>query len=227
MLGLHITGGALALLGAPVALAAYKGHRTHRLAGNVFFWGMAVVFVTAVYMSIAHSNPFLFMVGVFSFQMVLTGKRVLLYKTKKSLEKIAAFDWSFLAIALLSDLCLVAYGLYLIFFSGNYLGVVSIVFGLTGLDLVRILYRKFSGKETQTHRWLFNHIGNMIGGYIAAVTAFLVVNFEARYPIFLWLAPGIVGGGVIALFFSHYRKKLAGGKGVNELVQLKTAEVDG
>ncbi len=68
------------LLGAPVALIVHKGNKTHRIAGKIFFGEMTIVFVTAIYMSIYHNIPFLFMVGIFSYQIVVTGLRSLRYK---------------------------------------------------------------------------------------------------------------------------------------------------
>lgn len=37
------------------------------------------------------------------------------------------------------------------------------------------------------------HIGKITGGYIAATTAFVVVNNTFLPPLLAWLAPGVLG----------------------------------
>lgn len=221
-LAIHIAGGTLALLGAPVALFTAKGNKAHRLSGHVFFHGMTLVFFSAVYMSVAHRVPFLFMVAVFSYQMVLTGRRTLRYKTENDLKNVAAFDWVVVIASVISDILLVCYGLFLILSENDWFGIVGIAFGVTGLQLIHRTYRRISGRNFSKNDWLFEHLGNMIGGFIAAVTAFLVVNVKTDYPVLLWLGPAVVGGGVIAYFIAYYRRRLAQKREPNKIVSRRS-----
>jgi uncharacterized membrane protein len=222
MLAIHIGGGTLALLGAPVALLTAKGDKAHRISGNVFFHGMTLVFISAIYMSIAHGIPFLFMVAIFSYQMAVTGRRALRYKTQKDLKQVATLDRLIVVVSAISDLMLVAYGSHLLITRSSYIGIVGIAFGLIGLQLIYQTYKRLSGTRFNKSAWLFEHIGNMIGGYIAAVTAFLVVNIKTDYPVLLWLAPTVAGGGLIAYFISHYKRKIGKARELKQVVTIRS-----
>ena len=64
-------------------------------------------------------------------------------------------------------------------------GIAAIMFGMK--DLKNIRKKNFLKKN-----WLRLHIGKMVGGYIAAVTAFLVVN-QVFPGILNWFVPSIFG----------------------------------
>jgi hypothetical protein len=59
--------------------------------------------------------------------------------------------------------------------------------------------------------WWYTHLGNMIGSYIAAWSAFSVVTLS-RYlgdAWYVWLWPTIVGVPAIVLTTAYYRRKFA------------------
>ena len=72
----HILAGGIAVLGAALAIFSDKGKRLHVLSGRTFFWGMAIIFLTAIPMSIINSNVFLFLVAIFSFYLAYAGMRL-------------------------------------------------------------------------------------------------------------------------------------------------------
>ena len=49
-------------------------------------------------------------------------------------------------------------------------------------------------------------MGNMLGAYIATVSAFSVVNFTVLPPIVRWLWPTAVGVPLIILWIRHDRR---------------------
>ena len=49
----------------------------------------------------------------------------------------------------------------------------------------------------------------MLGSYIAAVTAFSVVNFDFLPTVARWLWPSVVGTPLIALWIVYYKLKFA------------------
>jgi hypothetical protein len=53
--------------------------------------------------------------------------------------------------------------------------------------------------------WWYKHMANMIGSYIAAVTAFSVVNFSFLPITVRWLWPTIIGTPLIALWITYYK----------------------
>jgi hypothetical protein len=44
----------------------------------------------------------------------------------------------------------------------------------------------------------------MMGGYISAVTAFIVVN-QLLPGVYGWIAPGVIGGVLIAVWSNKYK----------------------
>ena len=50
-------------------------------------------------------------------------------------------------------------------------------------------------------------MGGMIGSYIAAVSAFSVVNFHFLPPAVRWLWPSAIGVPAILLWIRYYRQK--------------------
>jgi hypothetical protein len=71
--------------------------------------------------------------------------------------------------------------------------------------------RSFVRKPTEKMFWWYTHLGNMIGSYIAAWSAFSVVTLS-RYlgdAWYVWLWPTIVGVPAIVLTTAYYRRKFA------------------
>ncbi len=62
--------------------------------------------------------------------------------------------------------------------------------------------------------WRFEHMGSMLGSYVATLTAVLVTNAPrlglASTSVFVWLGPTIVGVPAIAVWTACYRRKFAG-----------------
>ena len=57
--------------------------------------------------------------------------------------------------------------------------------------------------------WMYKHIGQMGGAYIATMTAFLVNNyrfFPFLPPIALWLLPTLFGTVLITIVLKKYKK---------------------
>ena len=62
--------------------------------------------------------------------------------------------------------------------------------------------------------WWYQHMADMIGTCIAALTAFLVVNARSlgmpRFSLLVWLAPTLVGVPAIVLWTLHYKRRFKG-----------------
>jgi len=70
---LHIAGGVVGLLSGVVAMAARKGGRLHRLAGNIFFVAMLVMAVFAIYLGFVRPRAFVnVFIGIFVGYLVAT-----------------------------------------------------------------------------------------------------------------------------------------------------------
>src|ERR1700735_1184332 len=93
VLALHIAMGAVAFVCAPVALATVKGGRMHRRWGKIYFWAMAGVAGTAVFLSIMLPILFLVLVAVFIFYAAFSGYRILYLKALTRGGKPHFVDW--------------------------------------------------------------------------------------------------------------------------------------
>lgn len=174
-------------------MATQKGSKPHRTAGKIYFWGMTGVFITAVFVSIMHNIPFLLMVGFFSYHMVCSGYRALSLKKLHLTQKPKVIDWAIAVVAGLFNIALLMWGIYNKFIVQENMGIVAIIFGLIGIQIVFTDVRKFFKKPSEKNHWLFSHIGGMMGGYIATWTAFLVVNINFLPALVIWLGPAALG----------------------------------
>lgn len=217
----HIVAGSVALVVAPVAMVVQKGGKTHRLFGKVFFWCMTWVFVTAVVMAFYHWIPFLLMIAFFSFYTVFAGYRTLYMKQLHRGQGVRWYDWISVIITGVVNILFIGYGI--LHLSANDIGMFSylaIGFGIGGLMQAIGQLRSFLSPPNADH-WLYNHIGNMIGGFIAATTAFSATVLAFIPGVMQWIWPTLVGLPFIVYWQRTYRKKIASGKRISELVELK------
>jgi uncharacterized membrane protein len=197
----HAFFGGIALLSGSVSIISKKGNKIHRKSGMIFYYSMLFSALTALIISVLpkHESPFLFSIGIFSSYFVLTGKRALNFKTDNEnliIDKIISWAMLFTGLVMI---------LYNPIFN-NKINIILTVFGLVGLifsirDLV--LYKDIKKLKKG---WLKLHLGKMIGGYISATTAFVVVNnfFPSFYG---WFIPGIFGGTYITYWMMKLNKK--------------------
>ncbi len=218
----HIACGFTAFIVAPIAMLVKKGGENHRLFGKLFFWCMTGVVSSAFVMSVLHSNPFLFMVSGFSFYLVASGYRWIYRKKATSIKDIALIDWILIIGATLFNLSLLGFGVYLVSStSENSFGYISILFGLLGLNFVQKNFKHYTNPPKEKYAWLLHHMGGMIGGYIATVSAFSAVNFSFLPSIIQWLWPSIIGVPLMYVWINAYKRKFNKGKQVADLVEVK------
>jgi hypothetical protein len=202
---IHISAGILALGVAPVAMLTVKGGRAHRRWGKVYYWAMAVVASTAVALAIWRPQIFLALLAVFSFYQAFTGYRALARKRPDQGQGPAAIDWAAALATFAASAALAGLGLARPGASWQRLGVVPVVFGALGMILAGLDIRSFIRPPADRNAWWFAHMGGMLGSYIAAVSAFSVVNFTFLPTAVRWLWPTAVGTPLIALWVTYYK----------------------
>jgi len=205
VLWIHVLAGSVALVVAPVALLTAKGGPTHRRWGKVYFWAMAVVAATALVVGYWRSILFLELVAVFSFYAALSGYRVLFRKRPDLGQRPRALDWVAAVITFAASASLLVLGIVKPTPRFQTLSTVAIVFGLVGLSIAGLDVWRFLSPPTERMAWWYRHMANMIGSYIAAVTAFSVVNFTFLPTTVRWLWPTIIGSPLIALWITYYK----------------------
>ncbi len=200
LLAIHITGGGLSLVLGSYAMLAKKGGRRHKAIGNIYFYAMLTASLVSLVMAALHPNYFLFIIGVFTAYMLLTGKR---YLGKKSTADVTRVDWLITITMLIFALAFLGLGIsYLL--GGSLFGIVLAVFGITAGLFVSVDYRNYSGRSMLKNYWLTAHFQRMIGSYIASATAFLVVNNQVLPGVVAWLLPTAILTPLIVRWSKKY-----------------------
>lgn len=218
----HVIAGVIALVVAPVAIAMKKGSRQHVRWGRIFFWSMTYVFVTAVILSIVKWIPFLLMIAFFSYYSIITAYRSVHQKQIHKGLGVTWFDWFILALAGVFNVSFVGYGAYQVFNGTVALGVLAIGFGGGGCLQAFSQFRTFTKPPNDKMHWFFSHGGNMLGGYIAAVTAFSTQTMHFLPDFLQWTWPSLLGVPLIAITMRYYRVKLRGGNTGSALVEWRS-----
>src|SRR5215470_16357706 len=216
LLYLHIIGGSAALLSMFIPMAAPKGGTTHRRAGWVFVSGMTLVSITALALSAARyfldPRPqakafalFLFYVAVLTGNAVSVGVRALRTKNRTG-PHTHPWDIGLASLLALSSIGVAAYGIATAQPLFAAFPVVGLLSGIQGLYY-------WLRKPTDRMHWWFRHMSALLGGCIAAITAFLVVNAPSaglsRTSIIIWLAPTILGTPAIAVWTAYYKRRFS------------------
>lgn len=196
LLAIHIIAGGIGLFTGTINIVRKKGDKPHRLVGKFFLYGMLINAVAGFIMSFMHDNLFLLIIAVFSFYLTATGQRYLSLKKLDKGQKPATIDWVLTITMLLFALFFIAYGIFLIT-NGQNLGTVLLVFGMISLLMARKDIRIYSGKVDFKNYWLLLHLQRMTAGYIAALTAFLVVNNMYLPSLIAWLGPTVILSPII------------------------------
>lgn len=188
LLVIHIIAGSIGLFTGSINIIRKKGDKPHRLVGKFFFYGMLLNAIAGFVMSILHNNLFLLIIAVFSFYLTVTGQRFLYLKKLHKGQKPKRVDWIVTITMILFALFFIIYGVILILNQNNF-GIVLIIFGLISLLMAKTDITIYKGNIKHVNYWLLIHIQRIIGAYIAALTAFLVVNNTYLPPIVAWLLP--------------------------------------
>ena len=212
VLALHIAAGSIALASMWIPMLAKKGGSLHRRAGWVFVGGMATVAATALVLAAGRlffdprpqaqaAGVFLIYIAVLTSAAVSSGVRVLRTKHRTGASR-NWWDLGLPALLTLSSVGIAVFGLRL----GQTLFAVFSVIGLiNGVNSLRYWLRP----PTSRMHWWFAHMNGMLGGCIAAVTAFLVVNADTlELPqLAAWLSPSVVGGIGTAVWTRYYERR--------------------
>ncbi|HCS21544.1 MAG TPA: hypothetical protein DIW47_13455 [Bacteroidetes bacterium] len=205
---LHIIGGTLGLLSGTINILMKKGNKRHKQNGKLFVYGMLTAGFSSLVLALLHPNIFLFMTGVFTLYMVGTGSRYIRLRLVGINQKPKLLDWSLTISMLFGGIFLISQGIYFLL-NSTLFGWVYVTFGLFGFLFVKGDLDNYMGKFRFKNYWLLAHVSRMTGGYIASVTAFLVVNthhLPVPLPlVFIWLFPSLI----IVPFIIIWTKKLA------------------
>lgn len=148
---------------------------------------MLVVFLTTLPMTLIRPNLFLCLVAVFSFYLVLTGWQ----RARSRRGASAPADWLAASVMAVAAIPMTVLGVVMIR-AGDTRGIGLLAFaGIGGGFAVRDLLT-LRGQGYRGQLRIAAHLTRMLGGTIAAVTAFTVVNVRMEPAFMVWLAPTVV-----------------------------------
>ena len=194
---IHIISGFTGLLLGTVLLIRKKGDVIHKKLGKVFTLAMISTGLCAFYLSYVNPNLFLFIVGVFTIYLSISGYRMIHLKKAHLGQKPQIGDAFLTILMLISSMIFFYIGIKYVL-AKQLFGIVYFLFGSISLRLCAVEYKAYTGKITDKLYGLKNHIGRMTGAYIAAFTAFLVINNTFLPAVLAWSLPGIIGGVIIS-----------------------------
>ena len=204
LLFIHIVAGTVSLLAAAFAVISAKGKKVHIQAGRTYFWGMFLIFITAIPMSIVSGDFFLFLVAIFSFYLAYAGMRF----AKNRIGIANLFDWVAVGLMILSGM--VMWCLAIMYFINNNSHYITLtIFGITAISLGYTDFRSYRNKTAIGKQRIARHLTNMLAGTIAVITAVLVTNVNIEPVFIVWILPTIL---ITPLIFFWNRKTLKGNK---------------
>jgi uncharacterized membrane protein len=213
----HIAAGALALVVFWLPLLLGKGSRWHRRIGWIFVSAMAFVstsglvlssyrWITLPWRGARAAATFLAFISVLTGAGAWKGVRVLRSKRRSGASR-HPLDVGFAAAVLLFGVAVAALGLVY----GN--GLLS-VFGVIGVVSGASDLRYWLRPPTERLHWWYEHMADMFGTCIAALTAFTVQNAPrmglGRFSLVAWLAPMAVLLPVLVVWQRYYRRRFGG-----------------
>lgn len=210
LLWLHVLAGFSAFFIGPVVMIVKKGGATHRKWGKNYLYAIAVVTVTAIVLALFRPNPFLLLIAIFSFYFAFTGYRVLRRKRPDKGQKPQRLDWLFAGVTLIACLAMAGWGVMKMVQNQMAFAIVLLTFGGIGAVSVAFDLRKFVWPAKDRFAWWYDHMGAMVGSYIAAVTAFSVQNFKFLPALAAWLWPTVIGIVGLTIWTRYYKRKFSG-----------------
>lgn len=216
----HVIAGFAALLTGFIAMKTRKkGGKIHNTAGQIYYWGMVVVFLSTVGLFILAPQKLFYQfflgIAIVSFYPTFSGKRILGMKKAIQPQKI---DWFAAIIVTICGFVMWGYAIYGFFHAADFnsFQYLFAIFGSICLangygDLMVFTKRK----KTEKMHWFFGHGGKMTGGYAATVTAFCV-NIVPRYLpenlptltyLMIWVLPGVLIGFWGNRMLKSYKQK--------------------
>jgi len=199
----HAFFGGIGLVTGMGSIITKKGSALHKKMGKLFSIGMLTSSLIAIPISWMpnHKNLFLFLIGLFTIYMVLSGNRVLNYKRKAT---VAGIDKLISGSMLIFSFIMLLLGAYYLR-AATPGGILYVFFGGFGLFFSIVDFKFYRNPKKQRTAYLVSHIRKMVGAFIASVTAFLVAGLGFMHLLF-WILPSVLGTAYIVF----WRRKVQG-----------------
>ena len=198
---IHAFFGDIGLITGIGSVMVKKGGILHKRMGKLFSIGMIIsslISIPICWMP-KHQNIFLFLIGLFTIYLVISGNRALNFKNKLKADftdKLISGTMFFFSVIM------VAIGLYCQFNTIEN-GILFTFFGGFGFYMTFKDFIFFKNLSETNKNWLSKHIGKMIGALIASITAFIVAGIGLGNAI-AWMTPSILG----TMYIIYWNRKI-------------------
>lgn len=185
ILFLHVLAGAISLGAAGAAIGSAKGSALHRQAGRIYTLAMLIVGLSALMLAALKPNAFLFAVGIFSLYLVFTGWRAAIVRNGRP----GWIDRACGALMAGAGTGMLGWGALGLFTGSGAQPYVLLAFGAIGLTMALADWRDWRQGPVTGRARIARHLGRMLGGTIATITAAAVVNLGFLPDLVVWLGP--------------------------------------
>lgn len=203
---IHAFFGGLGLITGIGSAIVKKGSAIHKRLGKLFSVGMFTSSIISLPIACMpnHENPFLFLIGLFTIYLVLTGNRVLTFKPKLK-DKASMLDKTISGTMLFVAIIMLVLGIAGFFQKVNNSVLYLFFGGFSAFMTIKdfIFFKKFKEKK---NAWLRSHIGKISGALIASITAFIVAGLGIGNLI-SWTLPSLIGTIYIIYWTRKYKPK--------------------
>jgi len=200
---IHAFFGGIGLITGVANVALKKGSQWHKNMGKIFSYAMVISSLISLWVARMpnHENLFLFLIGVFTIYMVLSGNRALTLK-KHIKSKADNLDKLVSGTMALASVAMIVIGTIGVIQKNNN-STLYIFFGVLGLFMTYKDYRIFKTFTKNENAWVINHVGRIMGALIASITAFLVSGLKID-TIMVWIAPTVIG----TIYIIYWNRKI-------------------
>ncbi|HZP43170.1 MAG TPA: hypothetical protein VFD84_16905 [Candidatus Binatia bacterium] len=197
----HVVTGTVALVMGAVALVARKGGHWHRHCGRVYVWFMALVCASAVVVAVHDHEPFLLDLALFVFYLAFSGRRSLARRRAAPRPRAAWVDW--LAVATAAGATVGLAGQARAASSAD-VRVISACFATLSAFVVAADVWEIVGVPPLPRPWWCFHMLKMVGSFIGAVTAVIVVQVPSLPFIVRYVGPPLVLIPLLLAWMAYY-----------------------
>jgi hypothetical protein len=200
---IHAFFGGIGLITGIGSIIVKKGSIPHKRLGKLFSIGMITSSLISIPIACMpnHENLFLLLIGLFTIYLVVSGNQILTFK-RKNKKQAAAIDQLISGVMLVLSTIMVILGCYGLI-KGDLSYLLFLFFGAFGLSLTIRDFIYYKNFMTNKNGWLANHIGKMVGAFIASITAFIVAGLGLD-TILAWTLPSVLG----TIYIVYWRRKI-------------------
>ena len=202
---IHAFFGGLGLITGMISIFVKKGGFNHKKTGRIFSYSMIISALISLFVARMpnHENLFLFLIGIFTIYLILSGNRALTLKSKTK-TKADVIDKLISGTMLLVSVVMLILGIIgMVQHVDN--SILYVFFGSFGTFLTISDFQTFKVFTEKKNAWLISHLGRMIGALIASVTAFLVAGLQIGTTL-IWILPTILGTAYISYWKRSFNK---------------------